>query len=95
MTEQTLKVGDIIVGNEDGRGKYGITTIELNFVGEVIDTCNDREIQVRVLECDDKDCIGDDFYVEAKHFELQTKKEGTTPKIFIFRKKTELKEIKN
>jgi len=86
MTEQTLKVGDIIVGNEDGKWEYCVTTIKQNFVGEVIDACNDGKIQVRVLECDDKDCIGDDFYVEAKHFELQTKKEGTTPKIFIFRK---------
>jgi len=81
-----FKVNDIIVGNEDGKREYCVTTIKQNFVGEVIGICSDKQIQVRVLECDDKECIGDDFYVKAKHFELQTKKEGTTPKMFIFRK---------
>ena len=80
-----FKVNDIIVGNEDGKREYCVTTIRQNFVGEVIDTCG-GDIQVRVLECDDEECIGDEFYVKPKHFELQTKKEGTTPKIFIFRK---------
>lgn len=65
-----FEVGDIIVGREEDRHRYAVTTSKCNFVGEVLYEYGEM-IEVVVREHDDWHRVGSTYEVQSRYFKLK------------------------
>lgn len=79
--ELKFKKGDRIVAKDDPTNKYTITSTKNNYIGEVVELCNNNEMRIRTLQASDGR-RGVVWKVKRSYFELESNQKEQNYEIY-------------